>query len=140
MNGIKRIALVSAFLLTPGLGMADDLSNSSAFLCTAVFASQCTPDGECEGGPAWNYNIPQFIEIDLDKKLVSTTKASGENRTTPIKNLEREGGLIFLQGVQLGRAFSFVINEETGIASIAIALDGRGVIVSGACTPLPVSN
>ncbi len=140
MNGIKRIALVATFLLAPTLGMADNLSDSSSFLCTSVFASRCTPDGECEGGPAWNYNVPQFIEIDLNKKSMSTTKASGENRTTPIKNLEREDGLIILQGVQLGRAFSFVINEETGVASIAVALDGHGVIVSGACTPMPESN
>ena len=29
--------------------------------------------------------------------------------------------MIFLQGVQQGRAFSFAINEQTGIASVAIA-------------------
>src|SRR5438093_847135 len=65
-----------------------------------------------------------------------TTKASGENRSTPIKNLERADGSIFLQGVEKGRAFSFAIEEDTGFATIAVARRGRGVTVFGACTTL----
>ena len=45
--------------------------------------------------------------------------------------------LIILQGAEAGRAFSFTINEATGMASIAVARDGTGVVVFGACTPTP---
>ena len=58
------------------------------------------------------------------------------NRATPIKNLHREDGLIFLQGVEMGRAFSFVIQEETGDLSAAVAREDVTVSVFGACTPL----
>ncbi len=34
-----------------------------------------------------------------------------------------------------GRAFSFVVVEETGMVSIAVARDGVTVSVFGACTP-----
>ena len=44
-----------------------------------------------------------------------------DGRSTAIRNQERADGMIFLQGVQQGRAFSFAINEQTGIASVAIA-------------------
>ena len=91
----------------------------------------------CSNEPPWKLDIPQFIEVDLDERTLSTTEASGENRSTPIKNLEREEGLIILQGYEKGRAFSFVIAEEDGMASIAVARDGLNVAVFGACTPMP---
>ena len=96
--------------------------------------------GECAGGPSWILNIPQFIEVDLNERTLSTTAASGELRSTRIKNLEREDGVIVVQGFEQGRAFSFLITEETGMASIAVARDGLGVVVFGACTPMPSSR
>ena len=84
----------------------------------------------------WNLNIPQFLQLNLKDKTMSTTKASGENRATPIKTLTREGGQIYLQGLEGGRAFSFVINEESGLLSAGVATDGKVVSVFGACTPL----
>ena len=93
-------------------------------LCSAAQATVCESSGKCETKPPWTLNIPQFIEVDLAAKKLSTTEASGENRTTPIKNVERSGGQITLQGAEAGRAFSFAINEATGLASIPTA-DGQ---------------
>ena len=81
-------------------------------------------------------DAPKFIEIDLVSKSLRTTAASGENRATPVKNLERADGMIFLQGAEAGRAFSFVIAEATGMATIAVAKESGGVIIFGACTPV----
>jgi hypothetical protein len=120
--------------LASGPLLADDLKGVNRFLCTAVQASVCFED-DCESGPAWDWNVPQFIQIDLDKKTLSTTPASGENRSTPIRNMERHDGLIVLQGFEKGKAFSFVIAEETGSVTVAVARDGVGVTVFGACTP-----
>lgn len=47
---------------------------------------------------------------------------------------ERVEGLIYLQGIEGGRAFSFVIHEATGRLAAAIARDGLAVTVFGACT------
>jgi hypothetical protein len=82
------------------------------------------------------WNVPQFIEVDLAGKQLRTTRASGENRQTPIKNFQEEDQAIYLQGVEQGRAFSFVIDRPTGFASIAVARNGITVSVFGACTPL----
>ena len=56
---------------------------------------------------------------------------------TPIRSLSREDGLIVLQGIEAGRAFSFVIDEESGMVSVAVARDGLTVSIFGACTPMP---
>lgn len=113
---------------------ADDVTGAEKILCTAVQAARCTVADDCWTAPPWEWNIPQFIEIDLGKKLLATTEASGENRTTPIKNLERHEGVIYLQGVEGGRAFSFVIVEATGSLSVAVATEGATTSVLGACT------
>jgi len=124
---------VLATAITPTL--ADDLTGANQILCTAVQATVCTMDGDCEMGSPWDWNIPQFIQIDLSAKLLKSTPASGENRTTPIKNLERAKGSLYIQGMENGRAFSFVIDEATGLVSIAVARPGVTVAVFGACTP-----
>lgn len=131
-----RTRLGLAALLAVWPLYADELTGADAILCSAVEATRCSADGECESGPPWNWQIPQFLEIDLKKNVIRTTQASGENRSTPIKNHERADGKIFLQGVEGGRAFSFVISEQTGMASAAIAADGIAITVFAACTPL----
>jgi hypothetical protein len=129
--------IVLIMTVVPTAVLADDVKDAEGILCTAVQATVCSFEGECEIGAPWSWNIPQFIEIDFEKKMLRTTRASGENRQTPFKNLEREAGLIFLQGIEAGRAFSFTIEEDTGFASIAVARNGLTVSVFGACTPLP---
>ena len=134
-----RIA-AAAFALAatlPSISAADDLTGQDRMLCTAVEATRCMESGTCTSELPWNLNIPQFIEVDLKAKTFSTTKASGENRSTPIRTVSREDGLIILQGFEAGRAFSFVIHEESGMASVAVARDGLTVSIFGACTPMP---
>lgn len=135
----KRIAGVVLALISasPAIVGADDLTGQDRILCTAVEVTRCMESGTCTSELPWNLNIPQFIEIDLKAKTFSTTKASGENRATAIRNLLREEGLLVLQGFEAGRAFSFVIHEESGMASVAVARDGLTVSIFGACTPMP---
>ena len=124
MNRSTLIVAAAGLVLAVTALRADDLTGSEHFLCSSVEVTICTALGECASEPPWNLNVPQFIEVDLKNKKLKSTEASGENRSTPIKNLERDGDLIFLQGVEQGRAFSFVIAQEDGLASIAVARDG----------------
>ena len=139
---IMRRALTGAALIAAGWACAvparaDNTTGADKLLCTAAQATRCAEDGDCVIGVPWNWNIPQFIEVDLAAKTLRTTKASGENRSTAIKYLERAGGQITLQGVEAGRAFSFVIDEASGLMTAAVAREGIGVVVFGACTPRP---
>ena len=133
-RGLLTMVCLGMLAVSSSPPLADDVTGANDLLCTSVQATICASDGECEIGPPWNWNIPQFIEIDLDDKMLRSTAASGENRETPIKNMQQTDGTLFLQGVQRGRAFSFVIDEASGMASIAVALDGLVISVFGACT------
>jgi hypothetical protein len=48
--------------------------------------------------------------------------------------VSKNDGLIFLQGIEGGRAFSFVIEEAGGHMTVSVARDGISVNVFGACT------
>jgi hypothetical protein len=134
----KVLVGLVAILATSGV-RADDLTGATRLLCASIQATACVEGGDCGIDLPWNLNIPEFIEIDLDAKKLSTTAASGANRSTPITHMTRENGLIILQGFEMGRAFSFVITEETGRVAVAVATEGRAVAVFGACTPQPAT-
>jgi hypothetical protein len=133
------VILYPLLLLAGTSAVSDSLSGKDRLLCSAVEATVCTADGICESGPPWDWQIPQFLIVDLDRKELSSTEASGENRVTPILSLSREDGHIVLQGVQAGRAFSMVLREDNGHVAIAIATDGVTISVFGACTPVPTA-
>jgi hypothetical protein len=134
----KQAILFSALLLGSTVAIADSLVGKDRFLCAGVEAMVCTPDGVCDSGPALDFKVPGFVLVDVKKQTLATTDASGENRQSPIRHLTREGGQIILQGTENLRAFSMVLHEEDGLASIAIALDGLTINVFGKCTPVPV--
>ena len=135
---IACFALIGAALVVPA--RADDLTGAAKFLCSAGSASVCCDDGQCASGAADELDLPQFIEVDLTAKRVSTTKASGLNRTTPIDILRRVDGLIIMQGVENMRAYSISINEKTGELAAAIAAPECSVTAFGICTPMPASK
>jgi hypothetical protein len=114
--------------------LADDVTDVDRLLCSASEVTVCFESSDCVDVMPWELDMPQFIVIDLKKKVLSTTKASGENRSTPVRTLLRENQEIVLQGVEAGRAFSFVIDEATGLLTVAVASDGMSVSVYGACT------
>ena len=129
------LAMLFAVAVAPNL-RADDVSGADLLLCASLEATRCTLDGCVTEDPVM-WNIPQFVEIDLVNKLLKTTVASGENRATPITTLVREDGHIFIQGIEGGRAFSFVIHEASGDLNAAVAASDTAFAIFAACTPLP---
>ena len=128
---MKRFA-IAAFSLAGfalvGPARADDLTGTDRYLCA------------CASGSPDELDIPQFIEVDMVQKRVSTTKASKLNRTSPIDNLKRVEGKIVRQGLENQRAYSFLIDEKTGSMAVAVVRDGCSVTAFGSCTPQPAAK
>jgi hypothetical protein len=130
----KKLAIASAMLAMTTTAAAENVEGVDKMICAAAQAQICFETGECFAATPFELQVPDFILVDTKKRTVSTTKASGANRSTEFTHLTRENGLISLQGVEGGRAFSFVIEELTGQLTAAIARDGLTVTVFGACT------
>ncbi len=138
MKSIAIVAFGVAGLVLIGPARADDLTGVDRFLCSAGSVSVCCDDGQCASGTAAELSVPQFIEFDLVQKRVNSTKASRLNRATSIDSIKRANGTIMLQGVDVDRAYSFVIDEKSGEMSATVAIQDAGcnVLAFGWCTPL----
>jgi hypothetical protein len=133
----SRLFFLLCGIAWAGPAVADPVGGATRLLCSAANVGVCVDSGECEVGPAWTLDVPEFIEVDLTKKTLSSTPASGENRISHVANMTREGGTIVLQGFERGRAYSISIEEENGRLTAAVARHGLGLVVFGQCTPLP---
>ncbi|MFC1740016.1 hypothetical protein ACFL0N_00880 [Pseudomonadota bacterium] len=130
----KHITLVPALLLAAPLS-ADVVKDASRMLCVPGDVSHCVVDIGCSSTLPEKESIPEFIEIDLKAKTLATTRASGDNRSTPIGSQLRQDGNIYLQGVENGRSYSMVISESTGNLTMTVAADGETAAMFGDCTP-----
>jgi hypothetical protein len=135
---MKTTTLAVALLavLTSSPASADDITGADHLLCAGARATECFSDGVCLPGEPEDWNTPRFVKIDFPEKMLRTTEASGQARSTPMKNIERHGDRIFIQGVEDSRAFSIVLDQDSGSASIAIALDSHVLAIFGYCTPI----
>jgi L-lactate utilization protein LutB len=124
--------------LAVSTALAEDLSGIDEFVCSVSHASLCAETGECFDVQPWEIDMPQFVVIDTKRKIIATTRASEQLRSTAITNLKRDSAVIYLQGTQAGRAFSMIIDEATGLLTAAVARDGFSISVFGACTDADV--
>ena len=130
-----RIPVIVLALLSASPVIADTLKDANRILCVPGTVSHCVSGEGCNSELPETENIPEFMEVDLKAKMIAATKASGEDRTTPITTQSRSEGYIYLQGLQNGRTFSMVISESTGDLTFAIAADGETAVMFGGCTP-----
>jgi hypothetical protein len=131
---MKKLAIVIAGILIGGLVQADNLEGVDKMICAAAQVQICFEDDMCYEASTAELDVPDFVVIDTKKKIISTTKASNLNRSTVFTSFEKSDGLIYLQGVEGGRAFSFVIDEASGRMTVSVSSDGLSVSVFGACT------
>jgi len=130
--GLVGLVLV-CLLVTPRAVVAGDFDGSKPLLCAVIETIECTPDGECLRGEAESIDMPAFLKIDFVKKTISGTPKDGTVRTTEIKTMEHMDGKLILQGIQKGKAWTLVISEATGKATITAADNQVGFVVFGAC-------
>jgi len=131
---MKKLAIAVAGMVIGGLVQADSLEDVDRMVCAAAQVQICIESDTCYSATAAELDVPEFVVIDIKKKVISTTRASNQNRSTSLKSVEKSDGLIYLQGMEGGRAFSFVIDEASGHMTVSVARDGLSVSVFGACT------
>jgi hypothetical protein len=131
---MKKFAVTVAGMLLASAAIASTLSDADKLICSTGNALLCYEEGSCTYVVAFDVGIPDFILVDMDKHSLTAVGTSDAERSTSIDHLARENGVIYLQGNELGRSFSIVIDELTGRMTAAIASDGLTITTFGACT------
>ena len=79
--------------------VAGDFDGSKTLICAVMDLVECQPGGKCQQVTAEEVGLPQFLKINFKEKIISATHADGDNRHTPIENLEKiDGKLITSRG------------------------------------------
>lgn len=135
MHKLTAFWLGLCLSLVPSTVLAAKYDGSVPLLCAAIEVLECAAGAECHGGDAESVNLPPFVKIDVPQKVLSTTEAAAEQRTTPIRHVEHLDGQLILQGGESRRAWSLIIAEGTGKLTATITDDQIGFVIFGACTP-----
>jgi hypothetical protein len=132
----RYIFSVNALILSLGLwqlnrtpARAADFDGAKPFVVTVKQVEVCDRTGELEKNTAEDVNLPKSFSIDVGKKLVTSKEESGETRTTPIETVRHENGTLILAGVQLGKAWHAVVNEQTGKTTITCTTEDTAFVV-----------
>lgn len=135
---MRGLIAVAAVLLPAGFAIADNVAGLNRLLCATQSVKLCMETDGCFDVMPEELDVPQFMIVDLKKKMLSTTQASSHGRTTPVSVAERGKGLIGMQGMENERLFSLIIDESTGKLTASISSDGFTVSVYGECTDASV--
>ncbi len=133
----KQLCIVFlGMIMLPLQGMAAEFDGSKPLACAIIEAIECAPGEACKKGAAQDLNLPQFLMIDFQKKLISGKRPNNGGRLeAAIVSQTSQNGSIVLQGVQKGRGWNLTLVKRTGRMSVAAAGHDEGFVLFGACTP-----
>ena len=112
------------------------LDGSKDIICSVGDVVACVEDSSCVQGTARGFELPEFVILDSQKKVIRGAYESGHKEVSPVKNLERNGEHLVLQGVENSRGWNIAINTKTGHMSGSAVGDAVSFLVFGACTTL----
>jgi hypothetical protein len=107
-------------------------ADASSLLCAVTEATECDMDG-CQKVTAEDMNITPFVRVDLQDKMISTVGGKEDKRESAFRNYKKADGKIIIQGDENGRAWSMVIEEDSGKMSATVSEEEVGFVVFGAC-------
>ena len=142
---MKKIVVAILALLcistTPLLSIAGDFDGSKPLLCTVIDVSECIMGERCKEVTAEEINLPRYLWINVDKKIIQSQKTGDDARKSPIEHVKNLDGKLMLQGaeqgwenVRDGFGWTIAIMEDTG----QMVLTASGYLVAevafGVCT------
>ena len=134
MNRITTATLAGVMLLASGAATAKGAYDGSSNLVCAAFDVMACVDGiTCRRGEARTFDMPEFMTIDFKKKSIRAIYDGDKEANSPIKNMEKTGNQLVLQGVENNHGWSAAIHMETGRLSIASVGDEVTFSIFGAC-------
>lgn len=112
------------------------LDGSKDIVCSVQNVMACVNERACVQGIASEFELPEFIILDIKKKILRAAYESGHKEISPVKKLEKNGQHLILQGVENSRGWDIAINTKTGRMNGAGVGDALSFLVFGTCTSL----
>jgi hypothetical protein len=137
MLKMKPWVVLAGMIMFPLQGMAADFDGFKPLACAIIEAFECAPGESCKKARAQDLNLPQFLKVDFQEKMITGTRPNdGGKLEAAILARANQNGSIILQGAQNGRGWTLTLAKKTGRMSVTAAGDDEGFVLFGACTPL----
>lgn len=133
-RGAAAALAAAAALLVTGAS-AEGLDGSRNMVCAAINVVACAEGPGCVQGLAKNFELPEFIFVDMKAKVVRATVESPYKEVdSPIKNSETNRGQFILQGIENGHGWSMSIDRVSGRMTTSLSGELVSYMIFGACT------
>jgi hypothetical protein len=134
------VLMTLSVLFVPGLVKAAGFDGSSPLFCAARIAMECTEIAGCERLSPNSGDVPSFIDIDFEAKIIRDRANPQSKRTSKIEHMKQIDGKLLLQGaedgaegVRDGVAWSIAIQVDNGRMAMTASGDDVGFVVFVAC-------
>jgi len=128
--------VVVAAALTATSVAAEGIDGKKDVVCAVMDVVACLEEESCLQGRASSFDLPEFIILDAKAKVIRPAYEGGEKAVSPVKNVERNGTHLILQGVENGRGWDIAIDTESGKMRAASVGDAVSFLAFGSCTAL----
>ena len=108
------------------------LDGSKALVCDLVEAAQCDGAAACIDVTPAQIDLPGPVHVDFGGRRLHS---ADEQRTSPILAVEKQDGLLLLQGHDQGRGWTMVVDRSNGHLSATLADVEGSFALAGACHP-----
>ncbi len=129
---ILALVLLCGLLFSSYGFTSDSVPTDRVLICSVLETVTCVAGDECEKGNAEDVNLPQFLSVDLKRKVITGTKVDGTQLKTEIGRIENARDKLVLQGSQLGKAWTIVFNKKTKKFVLTVTDGEVGYTVFGA--------
>ena len=136
MGGCNRIISTLLLYALALSASAQGVGDSKRLLCALTEASECSFRHPCLTGGPHLVNIPSFVKIDLQAKLVTASRDEGDDLSSPIVAATTNGNTLVIQGVENERGWNASIDKASGKMTVSVSGSDLGFVVFGACAPL----
>ena len=122
--------------LLSGGALAGGFDGTASLVCATVDVVACTDGPVCMQGQAHTFDLPSFMFVDFENKVIRATDESGHKEVSPIRNFEQTKKQMILQGVENHRGWSLAIDRQTGRMTVTSAGPDVSFMIFGSCTAL----
>lgn len=137
MKRLWMIALGGILLAgLPASAEAQEPAVSDAtLLCSAGHLRVCPRGADCELVNHDDYDVPRFLIIDFENRLIVSPDPAHAGLRSEIRRLEHLEDRLVIQGTDNGRAFSVIISKLDAEMTGSIVGDGFVLVATGDCIP-----
>lgn len=135
LRALGGAAVAAAALVVAG-GAQAAFDGKSNLVCSAIDVVGCTDDAGCVQGRARTFDLPDFVVLDFEKKVVRATDESGHKEVSPIKNQEVTGTQLVLQGIENGHGWTLTVHRDNGRMSTVLVGEKLSLMLFGVCNSL----